>query len=124
MKKALSVFIALVLVLTLSASALAEMMVGGWELVEAQAVPLPEDAQAAFDKAVENRDGMTYVPVALLGTQLVAGTNYCILCQTTPVVPNATPAWSLVYIYADLEGNAEITNVYDIYIDRHSQPAE
>ena len=54
----------------------------------------------------------------------VAGTNYCILCQITPVVPDATPAWALVYIYADLDGNAEITNVYELYIDRHSTPAD
>ena len=26
--------------------------------------------------------------------------------------------------HADLEGNAEIANVYDLYIDRHSTPAE
>ena len=49
--------------------------------------------------------------------------NYCILCQITPVVPDAVPTWALVYIYADLQGNAEITNVYDLYIDRHSTPA-
>ena len=41
-----------------------------------------------------------------------------------PVVPNATPTWALVYIYADLDGNAEITNVYELYIDRHSTPAD
>jgi hypothetical protein len=59
-----------------------------------------------------------------MSTQVVAGMNYCILCQITPVVPNATPAWSLVYIYADAKGNARVTNVYDLYIDRHAAPAE
>ena len=59
-----------------------------------------------------------------MSTQVVAGMNYCILCQITPVVPNATPTWSLVYIYADAKGNAGITNVYDLYIDRHASPAE
>ena len=61
-------------------------------------------------------------PVALLSTQLVAGMNYCILCQITPVVPNPEPSWALVYIYADLQGNAEIMNVYELYIPRHSMP--
>ena len=28
------------------------------------------------------------------------------------------------YIHADPEGNADITNVYELYIDRHSTPAE
>ena len=34
------------------------------------------------------------------------------------------PAWALVYIYADLEGNAEILNVYELYIDQHAHPVE
>ena len=103
---------------------IAEAMTGGWENVPHETGELPADAQAAFDKAVDGLVGAEYVPVALLSTQVVAGTNYCILCQITPVVPNATPTWALVYIYADLDGNAEITNVYELYIDRHSTPAD
>lgn len=100
------------------------MMTGGWENIPHEAAELPPDAQAAFDKAVQGLVGAQYVPVALLSTQVVAGMNYCILCQITPVVPNAAPAWALVYIYADLNGNAEMTNVYELYVDRHSTPAE
>ena len=68
----------------------AEAMTGGWENVPHETAELPADAQAAFDKAVEGLVGAEYVPVALLSTQVVAGTNYCILCQITPVAPNAT----------------------------------
>ena len=100
------------------------MMTGGWKNVLHEAEELPEDAQEAFDKATENLDGAEYTPIALLSTQLVAGMNYCILCQITPVVPNAEASWALVYIYADLEGNAEITNVYELYIPQHSTPKE
>ena len=101
-------------------AASAEPMSGGWANAPHEAGELPAEAQAAFDKAVEGLVGAQYVPVALLSTQLVAGMNYCILCQITPVVPNAASTWALVYIYADLEGNATITNVYELYIDRHS----
>ena len=119
------IFVALLLILALCAPAtVAEPMLGGWQDVPHAAEALPEDAQAAFDKALEGLVGAEYTPVALLSTQVVAGMNYCILCQITPVVPNATPHWALVYIYADLQGNAGITNVYDLYIDRHSAPAE
>ena len=97
---------------------------GGWTNVSHEAEELPEEAQEAFDKATENLDGAEYTPVALLSTQLVAGMNYCILCQITPVVPNAEASWALVYIYADLEGNAEIMNVYELYIPQHSMPKE
>lgn len=102
----------------------AEPLIGGWENIPHEATELPADAQAAFDKAVDGLVGAKYVPVALMSTQVVAGMNYCILCQITPVVPNATPTWALVYIYADLDGNAEITNIYELYIDRHSTPAD
>jgi len=117
-------FIILFLIIVLSASAIAEPLAGGWENVPHEFVELPEDAQAAFDKALDGLVGAEYTPVALMSTQVVAGMNYCILCQIVPVVPDAAPTWALVYIYADLEGNAEITNVYDLYIDRHSTPVE
>ena len=96
---------------------------GGWEVVQAQAAPLPEDAQTAFDKAISARNDADFIPVALLSTQLVAGTNYCVFCQITPKGSDAVPYWALVYIYADLQGNAELTNVYDLDIPRHWAPA-
>ena len=122
MKKITSVLLILVLALIMATSASAEMSAGGWETVEYQAVILPdEEAQAAFDKATAELDGMIYIPVALIGKQIVAGTNYCILCQMIPVVPDAKPVWALVYIYEDLEGNAQIVDPpYEIYYDRHS----
>lgn len=120
MKRYLVIFFLIVL----SACAVAEPMAGGWENVPHEAAELPADAQAAFDKALEGLVGAEYLPVALLSTQVVAGMNYCILCQIAPVVLDAATSWALVYIYADLEGNAEITNVYELYIDRHSTPAE
>ena len=125
MKKTMIRLVLLTMALAMCAvSASAEMMLGGWEITKAEAGTIPEDAQAAFDKATEQLDGADYTPVALLATQVVAGTNYCILCQVTPVVPDAVPAWALVYIYADLEGNAEILNVYELYLDRHVYPEE
>ena len=125
MKKIVSVLLVLALALAVSSAALAEIMVGGWEVAEHQPVlMMDEEMQAVFDKATGDMDGAVYGPVALLGTQVVAGINYCFLCQITPVVPDPKPVWALVYIYADLEGNAEITNIYEIYFDRHATPAE
>ena len=122
MKKFVSALLALVLVLSLSSALASEgMMTGGWEIVPQEGAVLPDDAVAALEKAVEKLDGASYVPVTLMATQVVAGTNYCILCQVTPVVPDAVPYWALVYVYADLEGNAEIMNVYELYIDKHAQ---
>ena len=124
MKKVVSILAALVLLLTVSAAAAEGMLLGGWEIVESEAGELPEEVQKAFDKALDGLVGALYVPVKLLAQQVVAGLNYCILCQITPVVPDASPTWALVYIYADLEGNATLSNVYDLYIAMHSQREE
>ena len=124
MKKVVSILAALVLLLTVSAAAAEGMLLGGWEIVESEAGELPEEVQKAFDKALDGLVGALYVPVKLLARQVVAGMNYCILCQITPVVPDASPYWALVYIYADLEGNATLSNVYELYIAMHSQREE
>lgn len=124
MKKVVSILAALVLLLTVSAAAAEGMLLGGWEIVESEAGELPEEVQEAFDKALDGLVGELYVPVKLLAQQVVAGMNYCILCQITPVAPDARPIWALVYIYADLEGNATLSNVYELYIAQHSQREE
>ena len=95
---------------------------GGWEMIPNEAVKLPEDAQNAFEKTRSKLNDGEYIPVSLLATQQVAGTNYCILCQVNPKESNTESKWSLVYIYADLQGNTEIMNIYDLYIAKHSSP--
>ena len=128
MKRFISVLLMLVFALSLTAAAAAEesapdLTLGGWELYEHRPVMLPEEEiQVLFDNAVESRDDANYLPVALMGKQIVAGTNYCILCWVVPYDPDTKPTWALVYIYADLQGNASVLNVYPLYIDRHSEP--
>lgn len=84
---------------------------GGWAAPEdLSSVPLTEEAQKAFDKAIGNFVGSSIEPMALLGTQVVAGINYAILCRVTPVVPDAVSTIQVVTVYADLQGNAEFTS--------------
>lgn len=87
---------------------------GGWEYNQGElSLDKNAEAKAAFNKALEGLVGCKYEPIALIGSQVVAGTNYCILCKTTPVYPNAESSYVLLYIYADLAGNAEITDEKD-----------
>ena len=67
--------------------------------------------KAVFDKAMEELVGVDYTPVAVLEKQLVAGMNYCILCEAKGVYPGAQKTYALVYIYADLSGNTEISDI-------------
>ena len=85
---------------------------GGWTLTPG--AELSEEAQAAFGKAMDGLVGVSYEPLALVGTQLVSGTNYCILCQAQVVVPNAVPYYALVYVYRDTQGKAEISRILPI----------
>ena len=90
------------------------MISGGWSCTADPA--LTDDQKAIFDKALAELVGVNYVPLACLGTQVVAGINYCFLAQGTVVYPDATPSYKLVYIYADLTGGAEVMNIADLPI--------
>lgn len=137
MKKLLAMFLALML-MVMAIPAMAEdakdtdmatdpnidsaMLVGAWESWTENPLEIPEDVKAAFDKAMEGVVGCTYEPIAILGSQLVAGMNYCLLCKTTVVTPDAPVHYTLVYIYAGLNGEAELLHVQDVVFDAF--PAE
>lgn len=89
-----------------------EGLMGGWYYAEEPEIT--EEIQARLDKALEGLVGATYVPVANLGEQVVAGRNRCLLCQITPVVPDARPHYALVYVYEKLDGGAELSRVIDL----------
>ena len=91
-----------------------EDLMGGW--AEAQSPEMTEDATKAFETATETLTGAEYKPAALLATQVVAGINYRILCQAKATVPNAEPYYVIITVYADLDGNAEITDTVEINV--------
>lgn len=95
---------------------------GGWTLNEdVTAAALPQDAQEAFDKATEGFLGNDLTPVVLLGTQVVAGTNYAILCKSELVTAEPVVSYQVAIIYKDLEGNAEIIDVTDFNVAGYTE---
>ena len=86
-------------------------LTGGWELYENEANVLPEKVQTAFDKACETFTGSELKPVAYIASQVVAGTNYMILCEAATTSENPFITYQMVIVYADLKGNAEITQI-------------
>ena len=111
MKRFFVLILALILLLSLTACGQKkeEAKVGGWTLTDDGA--LTQEAQSAFDKAMEGLVGVNYTPLALLGTQLVSGTNYSLLCEATVVYPDAQPYYAVVTLYQDLQGKAEVKNI-------------
>ena len=132
MKKILALLLAVLFVLSLAACSSAKPesettadtsteaadtpIVGGWAVTENEAAVLPKEVQTAFDKATAEYTGMTFVPVAYIGSQVVAGLNYAVLCEGTTVTADPVTELKVVIIYADLEDNARITNVADFTI--------
>ena len=81
---------------------------GGW--FQCENPSMTEENKALFDKALEGYKGVSLTPVALAATQVVAGTNYCFLCETDAVTATKG-GYAMVTVYADLNGKAEITDV-------------
>ena len=82
---------------------------GGWS--QADSPELTDELRTQLEQALESMLGADYKPLALLGTQVVAGMNYCILCEQTVVYPGAESEYAFVYLYVDLDGNPQITDI-------------
>ena len=91
-----------------------EPILGGWSAYTDNPTEIPAEALDALNAALEGLEGCVYKPIALLGTQVVAGTNYCFLCETTVVVPGAQPSYALVYVFNGREGEHELLRVQEI----------
>ncbi len=87
-------------------------LMGGWSYVEDPA--FTPEGEAKLEAALQNQVGASYVIVAYVGEQVVAGLNRCLLCRVTPVVPDAQPHYALVYVYEDLQGGASLSQVIDL----------
>lgn len=86
-------------------------LAGGWNAPDSPV--LTNEATAALEKATEKLVGAEYTPIALLGTQVVAGTNYSLLCEITATSPEAAPNYAVVIVYENLEGGAVITDSFE-----------
>ena len=91
-----------------------EPLPGAWYANVDHPTEIPQDVLDAFNAATENMTGCVYKPIALLGSQVVAGMNYCLLCETTLAVPDAQPGYALVYFYDGVNGEKEILKVEEI----------
>ena len=100
----------------------AETMGGGWTISEeGAAAELPENVDEAFKKVTEELMGTTLEPAAYIGSQVVAGSNYMILCRATTVTENPVTNFQMAVIYADLEGGAKLTTLEDFDVVKYTE---
>lgn len=91
-----------------------EGLMGGWQDNSEFPNMLSDEENEIFNKALEGVVGVSYTPVAKLASQVVAGTNYAFLATGTKVTATPITHLYVVKIYADLSGNAEVTNICGI----------
>ena len=96
-------------------------LAGGWTLSDDMTENISDYEKEVFEKALEGFAGVGYRPIALLGTQVVAGINYAFLCEATTVTATPVTKLAVVIVYADLEGNASIKNVKDFSLADYTQ---
>ncbi len=85
---------------------------GGIEVVDVKETgTLPEDVSGYFAKAAEKNMGLELTPVALLGSQVVAGKNYKILCQGATVTAEPVKSLYFVTLYVDPQHEAEFSSI-------------
>ena len=90
------------------------VMMGGWTPAEDPAVT--EERMAVFEQGIAALTGVSYIPVAYLGSQVVAGRNHAFLCKSVTAYPGsleAEPAYVIVYLYQDLRGNVSVLSISD-----------
>ena len=121
MRKILTALLAICLITVMSAcgeeNESTNTVYGGWEIdgITSQQ-SLPEDIQKVFEKATVSESEYTLEPVAYIGTQVVAGSNHMILCRAT-TSDEREGTYKVAIIYADLEGNAELTSLCDFSLE-------
>ena len=108
MKKLISLLLMMALMVSVAG---AEHLSGGW--IPSADPEVTEELKALFDKGTETLTGIDYHPIAYLGSQIVAGTNYCFLAQAKPVIPDAQPSFKLVFLYEKLDGTVEVLSIVD-----------
>lgn len=92
-------------------------MAGGFMATEDYSVVnLPAEAQDAFEKSMKTYDE-TFEPVALLGTQVVAGIRYAILCH-------CDQGYAVVYSTALVDGSEEPASVCVLDVAKLAEDSE
>ncbi len=121
MKKLMAILLAAMMMLTLSLPVLAEETaslgggtLGGWNVNKEDTTQIPEEVKACFDKVTEGLLGCTYEPVALLSSQIVSGTNYCLLCRCTLVGAEPVQSYVMMYLHQGLDGSSELMNIQTV----------
>lgn len=92
---------------------------GGYTVETAIAGSIPENAKSAFNAATQNLEGVSYTPLALIGRQVVAGTNYLFLVKS-----DKTSKFEVLTVYEPLDASARITATSNFVLSDYLKDCE
>ena len=93
-------------------------LAGGW--IKPESPALTDDIKTYFAEAFPDGTDTFYEPEALLGTQVVSGTNYKILYRRISITSaDAVDTYGIGTIYVDLQNNVEVLDAGETDIPTH-----
>ena len=94
------------------------VLAGGW--VKASSPKIDDEVKEYFSEAFPDGTDTFYEPVALLGTQVVAGTNYRVLCRKISIgTEDAIDTYVIATFYVDLQNKAEALDMEETKVPTH-----
>lgn len=91
-------------------------VLGGWNIEEMKSCNLPQKAASAFTAITGGLMGADYQPVLYVGSQLVNGTNYCILAIQTIITANPEKRLVKMIVNVSSSGESSLVSVSGIAI--------
>ena len=91
-------------------------IVGGWSIVKPETSELPAEVAEVYEAAMDGLTGVSYTPIALLGSQLENGTNYMVLAYGETVTASPQAGLYLIQLGSEAGGsvNMAITGQVDL----------
>ena len=95
--------------------ALNEGLLGGYEIINKPVTSLPQDLASALPELNSALLGATYDPIWLIGSQVVKGINYLLLCREIRCTKDAKPmiVALVVNVPPKGEGKAKIVKIVE-----------
>ncbi len=84
-------------------------LVGAWEI--ADDYTLDDELKTSIKEAISESEDISYAPTLVMGSQVVSGTNYAVLCRTKESSADSKDYWTIVYFYKNLSGDVKVLNV-------------
>ena len=96
-------------------------LAGGWAVSEEyNVINMEADVEQAFENAIGSTLGATYEPLALLGSKVVNGTEYAILCHYTLSDKDSTPGIAVVFVWHNSDGTDSVSGITGLDISSYS----